>query len=114
MTLPIACIKGSIARKMNRADFIRLVVSSVLTTSQKGVKITSMRTNKVTLLPGLKPLTEGRNLTHIAKQLKVDQSTINALVNCKRGASLDMALKVARHLGTTVEALVPVCGMDAE
>ena len=64
-----------------------------------------MRTHTTTLLPGLAPLTEGRNLTFIANQLKIDQSTLHGLVKCKRGASLAMALMLADHFKTTVEEL---------
>jgi len=64
-----------------------------------------MRTNLTTYLPGLKQLTEGRKLTYIARQIGIDQSTLNGLVHCKRGASLAMALTLAGYFGVTVEEL---------
>lgn len=63
------------------------------------------RTNDITYLPGLKKLMEGRKAGYVADQLGIDQSTLSCLVNLDRGASLAMALKIARYFNTTVESL---------
>lgn len=65
-----------------------------------------MRTHETVLLPGLKAFTEGRNISYIAKQIQTDQGGLNRLVSCKRGASLAMALSLAKYFHTTVEKLV--------
>ncbi len=64
------------------------------------------RTNLTTYLPGLAHFMEGRKTVYVAEKLEIDQSALSQLINCKRGASLAMALKLARFLGTSVECLV--------
>lgn len=64
------------------------------------------RTNLTTHLPGLKPLTTGRNISYIANELGINQSTLHKLVDCERGASLAMALQIAKYFRVRVEDLV--------
>ena len=64
-----------------------------------------MRTNSKTFLPGLKSILEPYKVIDVAVSLGIHQSTLSQLAGCKRGASLEMALKIARVLNTTVEAL---------
>lgn len=63
------------------------------------------RTNKVRYLHGLKSLADGQNRTQLAEALDIDYSTLYLLIECQRGASLDMALRIAEHFSTTVESL---------
>jgi transcriptional regulator with XRE-family HTH domain len=58
-----------------------------------------------TPLPGLKKCMEGRQTGYIAEQLGLDPSYLSQLKNCKRGASLKVALHLARYFKTSVESL---------
>ncbi len=64
------------------------------------------RTNLTTYLPGLAKHMEGRKINYVAEKLGIDQSFLSQLIGCKRGASLAMALSLARYFKTSVESLV--------
>ncbi len=57
-------------------------------------------------LPGLRLHLGERDGTAVAEALGVSKSSISLLINCHRGASLHMALSLARYCGVTVEDLV--------
>jgi plasmid maintenance system antidote protein VapI len=64
------------------------------------------RTNQVTKLPGLRALMHDRNMRVVAEMLGIDPSSLSLIVNCKRGVSLAMALKISAYFNVTVEQLV--------
>jgi len=49
----------------------------------------------------MKPL--GMSQNQLARDLKVPPRRINEIVQGKRGITIDTALRLARHFGTTVE-----------
>jgi plasmid maintenance system antidote protein VapI len=49
---------------------------------------------------------EGRKLTYVAEKLGIDHSTLSLLVRCERGASLAMALQLARFFEVPIERLM--------
>ena len=65
-----------------------------------------MRTNETTYLYGLRPLMVGVNARHVTERIGLNVTTLYALIACRRGASLAMALKLSRGLNTTIEALL--------
>jgi plasmid maintenance system antidote protein VapI len=58
-----------------------------------------------TRLPGLRQFMRDRNMSKVASTLGINQSSLSLIVNCKRGASAEIADKLAIYFGTTVSAL---------
>ena len=48
----------------------------------------------------------GVNARHVTERIGLNVTTLYALIACRRGASLAMALKLSRGLGTTIETLL--------
>ena len=65
-----------------------------------------MRTSGNLLLPGLKPLIDGRRINYMAEKLGVDETLLSRVVKCERGANLALAMRLAKYFDTTIEALV--------
>ena len=65
-----------------------------------------MRTSGNLLLPGLKPLLDGRRINYMAEKIGVDETMLSRVVKCERGANLALALKLAQYFNTTVDALL--------
>ena len=64
-----------------------------------------MRSNPITYLPGLKRQMDGRTSRYVAEKTGIPAGTISQLLGCHRGSSLAMALRLAKYLHTSVEAL---------
>ena len=64
------------------------------------------RKHNKTYLVGLKPLLTGRNQGEVAEELHIDQSTLSGLANCRRGASLEMTVKLADYLQKPIDTLI--------
>ena len=48
----------------------------------------------------------GVNARHVAGRIGLNVTTLYALIACRRGASLAMAIKLSRGLDTTIETLL--------
>lgn len=62
-------------------------------------------TKLTTKLPGLKPLIGDRNMSAVARAIDMDATYFNQIVNCNKGVSLAMALRIGEYFEVPVEVL---------